>query len=175
MLVCVDEKMTVTEEMISAAQQQLPGVWNRERVRRALTAALDAAPSRDVPVPLTLTVHLQVDRQQLRAAALTAVDQARAALPVDRGGILDLAELRLTVADGPQPALTTRTPDLNPALAGPIEPGSLAEFARRVGVARSTVTGWTKSRDTNGIPAPIHGDIYDLRALTAWHHARKAR
>lgn len=109
--------------MIDAAQRELPGVWNRERIRRAINAALDTIPDRE--------------------------------------------------PDGEQPTLTANHPVLHPALTRPLELGSLADIARRLGVARSTVTGWTRNRDTNGMPAPVSGDAYDLREIEAWHRAWK--
>lgn len=164
----------VTDEMVTAAQGELPGVWNRERIRRALTAALTHVPAHDTPIPATVTIHLLVDEQQLRAAALTAAETARTALPIDHAGHLDVAELRLTVAhDTGQPHITAHTPDLNRALVRPLELGSLADIARRLQVARSTVTGWTRTRETNHMPPPVSGDAYDLREIEAWYRRWK--
>lgn len=164
----------VTEQMIDAAQAHLSGVWNRARIRRALEAATAQVPVEDdIPIPTTLTVHYVVDEQQLLADIAAAVERTRRMLPVDAGGMLDLAELKLQLAAG-QPTMTATEPMLNPALDRPLELGTLTDLGRRIGVARSTITGWVKNRERNGMPAPVDGDAYDLRALTDWHRAWKA-
>lgn len=170
----------VTREMVDVAQQQLPGVWNRERVRRALVAAFALIPEPAAEIPLThnLAVHLVVDEQQLRGAVLAAVEQVETVLPIGPDGKLDLAELRIAYSGalptpGEQPMPDVREPHLNPALEHPLELGTLAAVARRLEVARSTVTGWVKQRATNGMPEPVDGDVYDLAAVGAWYRRWK--
>jgi len=164
----------VTEQMIDAAQTQLPGVWNRARVRRALEAAIAQVPIEDdIPIPTTLTVHCLVDEQQLRADVVAAVERTRAMLPIDARGTLDLAELKMQLGS-PQPTMTVHEPVLNPALGLPLELGSQSDIANRLHVGRSTVSGWIKNREANGMPGPVDGLAYDLPAVEAWHRDWKA-
>jgi hypothetical protein len=55
----------------------------------------------------------------------------------------------------------------------PVELGGVSEVAARLEVGRSTVTGWVKNAETNGMPAPIAtlaaGPVWDLLGLVAWH------
>lgn len=183
----------VTDEMVEAAHRQLPGISNRVRVRRAVEAAVALLPepaAPEIPVTTRLAVHLTVDEQQLHAAVLDAVRGVEAALPVDADGLLDLAEIQFGLGgepyvtveglEGPgvtdatgQTAVTVTEPELNPALARPLELGSLADIARRLEVARSTVTGWVKNRASNRMPEPVDGDVYDLPTVEAWYRRWK--
>lgn len=135
----------VTDEMVDAAQRELPGVWNRERVRRALVAGINAMPQ----------PSLQPDLSNLTPEELAQFE----------------AELDATAG---QPCLILNSPTLNPALARPLELGTLSAAARRLRVARSTVTGWVENRATNGMPEPVDGKVYDLVQLEAWHRQWKA-
>jgi len=178
-------RMHATEQMIDAAHRQLPGISNRERIRHALNAALDLAPDPNEPpeIPLTPRIRFQIDEDQLRADFADFIAQQQATA---EGRILFLPhvcdEPRVTVdgLEGPgvtdatgQTPITVTEPQLHPALAGPLELGTAADLRRRLNVAASTVSGWVKNADTNGMPAPVSPGIYDLRAVEAWHHARK--
>lgn len=183
----------VTDEMVAAAHRQLPGISNHVRVRRAIEAAVALLPEPAAPeIPLThrLAVHLVVDEEQLHAAVLDAVHGVEAALPLDDAGLLDLAALRFAVPgepyvtvdglEGPgvtdasgQTPIAIYEPELNPALARPLELGSRADIARRLKVGRSTVTGWVENREANGMPEPVHGDVYDLPTVEAWYRTWK--
>lgn len=173
------DAQTVTQQMVQAAQRELPGVWNRERVRRALVAALALIPDGAAPdthVQARVHVHLAVDKQQMHAAVLAAAEQANAALPVTASGTLDLAELSLLVA-ATQPVADIRVPQLHPALDHPLILGGIAEIALRLDAARSTVAGWTKRAEKIGMPAPIAelaaGPVYDLTAVETWYRTWK--
>lgn len=54
----------------------------------------------------------------------------------------------------------------------------VSEIAARLQVGRSTVAGWVKNAEANGMPAPLAtlaaGPVYDLEAVEAWHAAWKA-
>lgn len=184
----------VTDEMVVAAHRQLPGISNRMRVRRAVEAAFALLPDPAGPVelPVTALVHLQIDEEQLHAETVAAIERWRAGFPSDGLGRMVLAtyeaalptdEPHITVdgLEGPgvtdatgQTPVTVSEPVLNPALGRPLELGSLADIARRRGVARSTVTGWVKNRGSNGMPEPVDGDVYELAEVDAWYGAWKA-
>ena len=156
----------VTDEMVVAAHRQLPGISNRVRVRRAVEAAVALLPDpqRPVDLPVTAHIHLQIDQEQLHAETVAAIERWRAGYPSDEQGRMVLATYDAALPgdepyvtpeglEGPgvtdatgQSPITISEPELNPALARPLELGSLADIARRRGVARSTVTGWVKNR-----------------------------
>lgn len=166
--------IAVTDAMIDAALTQLSGVWNRGRVRRALSVALELVPDEHtIDIPTAINVHFLVDERQMRAAVLAAVDDGRAALPVNAGGTLDVAELRALVHDRPATTMTAAAPVLNPAPEQPIELVAPSHIASRLGVGRSTVSGWIKNRESNGMPGPVEGLNYDLGAVLAWHREWK--
>ena len=163
--------IAVTDAMIDAAQPSL-GLWNRARIRRALEAALALVPDEHtVDIPTAINVHFLVDEQQMRAAVLQALDNGRSLLPVNPGGTLDVAELRALVHQRPTVAVTE--PVLNPVLERPIELGNLTHIAARLGVARTTVSGWVKNREHNGMPGPVDGLSYDLDAIDTWYRGWK--
>lgn len=184
----------VTEQMIDAAIRELPGVWNRARVRRALTGAFALIPDgSDIEVPVNVRLRLQVDEAQLRTDTAEALkpyqDESEQppfyllpqfiALSDDQRAEFEatLAEAAagpMQILHSPQPTMTVTEPVLNPALERPIELGSQTHIARRLNVARSTVSGWIKNRETNGMPGPVDGLAYDLRAIEAWHRQWKA-
>lgn len=183
----------VTEQMIDAAQAHLSGVWNRARIRRALEAATALVPDAETVAPVNVRLRLQVDEQQLRADAAAAlrpyqdeIDHPMRYLPLlpialsneERAEFeKELARAAagpIQILHSPQPTMTVTEPVLNPALDRPLELGTLTDLGRRIGVARSTITGWVKNRERNGMPLPVDGDAYDLRALTDWHRAWKA-
>lgn len=173
----------------------------RRAVEAALALLPD--PQRPVELPVTARIVLRIDEQQLLADAAEAISHRQAdlaarlpfflegddadrrdaeaelvrlgkALPVEPHVAVDgLEGPGVTDATGQRP-VTISEPVLNPALARPLELGSLADIARRRGVARSTVTGWVKNRASNGMPEPVDGDVYDLAAVDAWHQAWKA-
>lgn len=55
--------------------------------------------------------------------------------------------------------------------------GGITEIATHLGVARSTVVGWTKRAEKIGMPAPLAelaaGPVYDLTAVADWYRAWK--
>lgn len=168
--------ITVTDAMVAAAKRQIPGAGPDARIRKALEAAVAAAPSVEqvLDVPVTALVHLEVDEQQLHAAVDAAVLQLRENIGANPDGRLRLATLdENAVLGSPQPTMTVNEPQLDPALGRPLELGGITEVAARLDVARSTVNGWVKNAETNGMPAPLQqlaaGPVWDLRELAVWH------
>lgn len=179
--------ITVTDQMVDAAHRQLPGISNRVRVRVAVEAAMALVPDAiEVPeLPVVVKFRCEVDREQLGEAATAALcdlltpygttpDQARliwAPIAADEPHVTEdgLEGPGVTDATGQTP-ITINEPRV---LAG------ITEIAARLQVGRSTIAGWTKAAETNGMPAPIAtlaaGPVYDLDAVAEWHAAWKAR
>jgi len=106
-----------------------------------------------------------------RVRVRAALDAALAAADLDDTRITDQGIEGPGVTDPTgQPSITINHPRV---LAG------VAEISARLQVGRSTVTGWVKGADSNGMPAPLAtlaaGPVYDLEAIEAWHAAWKAR
>jgi hypothetical protein len=162
----------VTEEMVRAAHHVLPGISNRMRVRAAIEAALAVAPGQQAELPVSPRIVLHVDEEQLRADVAAALAPYTAALEEPHVTEAGLDGPGVTDPTG-QPTITVVEPQLHPALERQLVVGSLSDIARRHGVARSTVAGWVKNRQRNGMPEPIEDGAYDLAAVDAWHSAWK--
>jgi hypothetical protein len=174
--------------MVIAAQQQLPGVWNRARVRRALEAAFALIPPPIEPVcdvPVVASIRVIVDDDAFRQSVVEAVHKLRAGLPLDGEGKVSLADLEATLplATGGlvPPGELAHVGEGGCTFGGFLMSGSEAagvtEIATRLGVAKSTVTGWATRREQNGMPEPVwqlaSGAVYDLDAVVEWYEKWK--
>lgn len=175
----------VTEQMVAAAHRQLPGISNRMRVRAAVEAALEHAPTGRIEAPVTVRLRLQVDEEQLRtdAAAVLAEHEQNLPMPQRRLPNFDAITDEEMQAVVEELERARRQPHLLPpaaawephvtadGLEGPgvtdaigqspvtvTEPRVLAgitEIATRLQVGRPTVAGWVKNAAANGMPDPI--------------------
>lgn len=202
--------------MVRAAQQQLPGVWNPARVRKALEAACALIPEpveQVCEIPVTAQIRVVVDEDAFHRSAVEAVHKLRAGLPMDpETGMLVLADLEALLPQDVRDAMAMPQRCLVPpqieltddqraefeqlmaeAARGPMtimpQPprvtfnsqfaaAGVTEIATRLGVAKSTVTGWAGRREQNGMPEPVwqlaSGAVYDLDAVVEWYEKWKA-
>lgn len=148
----------VTDEMLQAARRMMPARWSMDDLGNAIAAAIEAAP------PLELAFQ--------PAMTLTPEQEA------EQQGRWDEFMRELNATPPGAQRIRVFTPTLHPALEHPLVLGGISEISDRLGAARSTVTGWTKRADENGMPTPIAqlaaGPVYDLTAVEAWYRAWKA-
>lgn len=176
--------------MVDAAWRQLPGVSNRQRIRAAVEAAVALVPDpeRPIEVPVTARIHLQVDQEQLHAETVAALERWRAGYDSDEQGRMVLAtydaaihtdEPHVTVDGLEGPGVTDATGQSAITVNEPRVLAGVSEIAARLQVGRSTVAGWIKNRDDNGMPEPVTtlaaGPVYDLDTVLAWHAKWKGR
>jgi hypothetical protein len=161
--------MCVTEKMVEAAHRQLPGISNRVRVRHALEAAMEHAPSGGYDVPVTARIRVRIDEEKLRADAAAALEPYQTIY----------VEPVVTVEGLDGPGVTDATGQTPVTVNEPKVYAGVAEIAAHFMAGRSTVAGWVKNAADNGMPAPLAilaaGPVYDLDAVIAWHTAWKAR
>lgn len=174
--------------MIRAAQHHLPGAWNPARVRKALEAVFELLPKpveQVCDVPVVAQIRVIVDDDAFRRSVVEAVHKLRAGLPLDGEGKVSLADLEATLplATGGlvPPGELAYVGESGCTLGGFLMSGSEAagvtEIATRLGVAKSTVTGWATRREQNGMPGPVwqlaSGAVYDLDAVVEWYEKWK--